>query len=234
MIYVMSDLHGCYKEYLEALECIGFSDEDQLYVLGDIVDRGEEPIKLLQDMMMRHNVFPLIGNHEYMALTVLNRLSVEISKDNAESCLSEKDIENYYHWVQDGGDVTCNQFQALSREDQQDILEYLEEFTLYEEVQVNGKEYILVHAGLEPFDVHKALETYKIEEIVFKSVDYQNMYFKDKYVVSGHRPTFTIDEDHKGKIIEINNHLAIDCGCVYGYALGVLCLDTLEKWYVEK
>ena len=40
MIYVMSDLHGCYQEYLKALKAIDFQDDDQLFVLGDVVDRG--------------------------------------------------------------------------------------------------------------------------------------------------------------------------------------------------
>lgn len=47
MHYVMSDLHGCYQEYREALEKINFNEQDTLYVLGDVVDRGPEPIKLL-------------------------------------------------------------------------------------------------------------------------------------------------------------------------------------------
>ena len=85
MIYVMSDLHGCYEEYCKALELIDFSSEDTLYVLGDIVDRGKEPIKILQDMMMRDNVYPIIGNHDYMAMSVLRKLTVEITEDNYES-----------------------------------------------------------------------------------------------------------------------------------------------------
>lgn len=51
MYYVMSDLHGCYKEYQKALEMIHFNAQDTLYVLGDVVDRGPEPVKILQDMM---------------------------------------------------------------------------------------------------------------------------------------------------------------------------------------
>lgn len=38
MKYIMSDIHGCYEEYIELLEKIGFSEEDQLYVLGDTVE----------------------------------------------------------------------------------------------------------------------------------------------------------------------------------------------------
>ena len=50
IIYV---IHGCYEQYRLLLEKIRFSDNDKLYVLGDAVDRGPEPIKVLQDMMRR-------------------------------------------------------------------------------------------------------------------------------------------------------------------------------------
>lgn len=233
MIYVMSDLHGCYEEYLQALEAIDFKDSDQLYVLGDIVDRGKEPIKILQDMMMRSNVFPIIGNHEYMAQTVLRKLCVEITEENVQTHLSEADIESCAHWCRDGGDVTLEQFRRLSFEDQQDILDYLDEFTLLEEVRVKDKAFILVHAGLNPFFPEKPIEEYKLEEVIFKAPDYNRVYFEDKYLVSGHKPTVSIDKKQKGRIIEMNHHIAIDCGCVFGLNLGVYCLDTGEKWYIE-
>ena len=56
MNYVISDIHGCYKEYQKLLEKIYFSDTDVLYLMGDMVDRGPEPVKVLQDVMLRSNV----------------------------------------------------------------------------------------------------------------------------------------------------------------------------------
>ena len=44
MIYVMSDLHGQYNAFLKMLELINFTDEDELYILGDIIDRGPNPL----------------------------------------------------------------------------------------------------------------------------------------------------------------------------------------------
>ena len=82
MQYVMSDLHGCYEEYMQALKEINFTDDDILYVDGDVLDRGPEPIRILQDMMMRANVYPLLGNHEFMALQVLRKLGVEITDES--------------------------------------------------------------------------------------------------------------------------------------------------------
>ena len=75
MVYVMSDIHGKYDMYMNMLEKIGFSDDDILYVLGDVVDRGPEPAKILLDMMKRKNVVPLLGNHEAMAYPVLEKLA---------------------------------------------------------------------------------------------------------------------------------------------------------------
>lgn len=46
---------------------IKFSDKDKLFVLGDVVDCGPEPMKVLQDMMMRSNVYPILGNHDYVS-----------------------------------------------------------------------------------------------------------------------------------------------------------------------
>ena len=46
MIYVMSDIHGYFDKFISILERINFSDEDELYILGDVIDRGDKPIEL--------------------------------------------------------------------------------------------------------------------------------------------------------------------------------------------
>lgn len=119
MVYVISDIHGCYEKYQELLQKIAFSEEDELYVLGDVVDRGPEPMKVLQDMMLRPNVYPILGNHDYMALKVLRKMNVEIQEENAESHLTEKDLLDYMYWTQDGGDTTAKGFRRLSKEEKE-------------------------------------------------------------------------------------------------------------------
>ena len=47
MIYAVSDIHGCYDKFLGLLDLIKFSDHDTMYILGDMVDRGKDGIKLL-------------------------------------------------------------------------------------------------------------------------------------------------------------------------------------------
>ena len=234
MHYVMSDIHGCYEEYLEALELIHFSDEDELYIVGDIVDRGKDPIPLLQDLMIRSNVFPILGNHDYMALTVLKKLCVEIVEENVETHVSMEDMMNYYSWVKEGGYTTLKQFQQLSYEEKMDIIAYLEEFLICEEVHVNNETYILAHAGISNFEEKKRIYDYSFIDLIFTACDYTKPYYQDAYFVSGHTPTFKIDASYKGKIYEKNNHIALDCGCIYGLNLGVYCLDTKKAYYVKK
>ena len=74
MRYIVSDIHGCYEEFMELMEKISFSDEDELYVLGDAMDRGPEPIRVLQELMCRPNAFYIMGNHDLMFLTVIHTL----------------------------------------------------------------------------------------------------------------------------------------------------------------
>ena len=56
MNYVVSDIHGYYDKYTSLLSFIRFSDNDKLYILGDVIDRGPDGLKLLQDIMERPNV----------------------------------------------------------------------------------------------------------------------------------------------------------------------------------
>lgn len=48
MTYVMSDLHGMYDRFIAMLEKIDFSDSDELFIIGDIIDRGERPVDILE------------------------------------------------------------------------------------------------------------------------------------------------------------------------------------------
>ncbi|MBR6518940.1 MAG: metallophosphoesterase, partial [Oscillospiraceae bacterium] len=49
MIYVMSDLHGCYDKYIFMIKKIELKAEDALYILGDILDRGPNGFKIALD-----------------------------------------------------------------------------------------------------------------------------------------------------------------------------------------
>lgn len=231
MIYIMSDLHGCYQTFLEALHQIHFSDDDTLYILGDVIDRGSESIPLLQDMSMRWNVIPLLGNHEYMALQVLERFCVEIKEDNYDSHLTSDDLKAYLHWMENGGDTTLNAFLQLDKEERFAIIDYLNEFTLYETLRYQNQNYLLVHAGLCPYDPQKSFDDYQPYELLFQS---QEVYDLPYTMICGHTPTFAYGKEYENKIFQKDNYINIDCGLVYGRKLAVYCLDSNQVIYIDK
>jgi serine/threonine protein phosphatase 1 len=229
MNYVISDIHGHYEEYLKLLKQVNFKESDNLYVLGDVVDRGPEPVKVLQDMMMRVNVFPLLGNHDYFAM----RFLMAMQKPKGISGLPAQEQQELKIWIQDGGAVTAKQIMELDEEEREDLLDYMEEFLLYAQVKAGRNRYVLVHAGLDHFSPDRALEDYHYSELIYREPDYDQVYFKDQILVTGHRPTFKIDEKYRGMIMEKNNHVAIDCGAAYGERLGAYCLETGKQYYVD-
>ncbi len=233
MIYVTADIHGCYEEFLQLLDKINFTDEDEMYILGDMVDKGPDPIKLVQDLMARPNVYPILGNHDFAVITVLRKFNIEITEENVEKHLTADDMQSYMHWLADGGPTTAKQFTALDGEEREEVLEYLEDCALYEEVQVDGRSYILVHAGLNNFEKDKPLEAYGLADLTLYRPDYGQRYYEDKFVVTGHTPTFKIREDGEALVYEENGHIAIDCGCIYGCKLAAYCLDTQTAYYVD-
>lgn len=231
--YCMSDIHGEYERYITLLKNINFKDSDTLYVLGDVIDRGSNGIKILQDMMMRPNVIPLIGNHEYMAINCLLFLMTKITEESVSN-LNENIIQGLLEWQNVGGQSTIDEFHRLSQEEREYIIEYLEEFSLYEEVTCNGKKFVLVHAGLDNFSENRPLNDYNLHEVLFHSPNYSRFYFKDKYLVTGHLPTCAIENNPKPNYIyKANNHIAIDCGCSFNGRLGAICLDTGDEFYSE-
>lgn len=235
MIYCISDLHGDYIRYTTMLKMIDFSEDDTLYILGDILDRGNEGMKILLDMMLRPNVYPILGNHEYMAMQTLKWLSDDITEETLANLSSDK-IEGINEWLNVGGMTTIDEFRKLSEEEKEMVLEYLEEFSLYEEVTVEGKDFVLVHAGIDNFSPEKDMEEYELYELIFNKPDYSKVYYKDKYLVTGHTPTRFIHDEIDGHsrntVFFGNNHIAIDCGCGYDGLLGAICLDTFEDFYV--
>ena len=147
MIYVMSDIHGEYEKYEAMLKQIHFSDQDTLYVLGDVIDRGRDGLKTMLDMMQRPNVIALIGNHEWMAARCLPWLQREITEEFLRQ-LQEEKIQALSLWLNNGAMTTIAEFQRLSDSQRTAVLDYMMDLIPYAIVLVDDRRYLLVHAGL--------------------------------------------------------------------------------------
>lgn len=235
MRYIVADIHGCYHQYQMLLEKIQFSEKDKLYVLGDVVDRGPEPIKVLQDMMKRRNVIFILGNHDFIMYTFMKKMSVEITEDNYDKHLTTDLLLDYNLWLQDGGRVTVEQFNKLSYSEKMDMLDYIAGASLYEVIENNGKEYRLVHAGLSNFAPDKAMDEYDLYDFLEERTDYTKRYYPEEniFLVTGHTPTVFIEDWGKTKVYMKNGHIALDCACVGGGKLAAFCIETEEVIYVD-
>ena len=233
--YVIGDIHGEYDLFLQLLDKIKLRDQDTLYLMGDVLDRGPHPLKALLKLMEMPNAFCLLGNHEWMALECLPFLMEEITEEAAER-LGEKQIKALASWMQNGCGTTLEEFRKLDRETQEEVLDYLKDLLLYAEVEAGGKRFFLVHAGLNDYAPQKPIEAYSLFDLIWKRADYSRRIIPDKTLVSGHTPTQTITENPRpGFVYRGNGHLAVDCGAGFtGGRLAAVCLESGEEFYAEK
>ena len=239
--YVMSDVHGLKEKYDRMLQELPLKDEDTLYVLGDVIDRGRDGILILQDIMNRKNVHMILGNHEYMMIRYY-----EAELEGKYELYEKLCIEN--QWEKNGCAPTKMQFERLSRKKQLEILAFLKALPIaYENVVVNDQHYYLVHAcpgniiGKEILYREDAKDTnFDVEHFVWDRILQPMELFDDRCVIIGHSPTMMMQDCHPYQIytyeapIEKAGLIDIDCGCAANCSasrLGVFCLDDRSVTY---
>lgn len=235
MTFVMSDIHGEYQKYLKMLEKINFQDNnnDTLYILGDTIDRGPQSAELLIDVFSRKNVIPLMGNHELMAIPMLEILLSDISEKEFQNRISYTAIYGLLNWKMNGGNSTCNSFSKINSTERLRLLSELKKLPLFKTLEVNGNRFVLVHSGINNFEESKPLESYTAEDFVFARPDFNKRYYSDSktYVVFGHTPTNTVIGEPR--IFKGSGNICIDCGATFENGkLGCLALETMEEFYV--
>ena len=139
MKYVISDVHGYLDRMFDVLRIAEFDwDKDELYVLGDMIDRGPQTAEALHWSVEEapDNVHFLLGNHEDMACRALTAV---------EDILS---IESYIYedpWSWNGGYNTLTNCRELYGSDWcHKAANWIRNLPLY--FIVDDK--LLVHAGL--------------------------------------------------------------------------------------
>ena len=227
VVYVVSDLHGCYDKYMKLLERLHMTSDDSLYILGDIVDRGSGGMKIVLDLINRKNVFSYRGNHDHNAQIMLRNFAIA-----NDGCFADGLEETFRLWLSDGGSPTYEEFLKLDESKQQAALSYLNSLPLFEELTIGGQKFFLAHTVPEKSKMLN-IDSCRISDFIMGEPEYEKMYFEDMLIVTGHTPTGFIDPEYTGQIWKGNNHIAIDCGAVFCNPLGCICLDTMEEIYVE-
>jgi serine/threonine protein phosphatase 1 len=213
MLYIVSDIHGEYDKFIEMLKLIQFNPFDEMYILGDVVDRGGESIKLLQYIMNQSNMHMLLGNHEEMML----------------GWIKHNDYGLFHCWLNNGGQSTYSQFYALPKDQQESIIQYLSKLPLYKIID----SYILVHAGIET-EIKNFMFNQDKEFMLWAREEFINQNNTSDYtIIFGHTPTGFMSNNRPMKIWYDNKKVGIDCGaCFEGGQLGCLRLDDMKEFYV--
>ena len=139
--YVISDIHGQYETFQKMLELIDFKEEDKLYVLGDVIDRGPDGIKLLIQLFKMPNVELFLGNHELLMLDALQNEDDAIRKDR-------KDTDDIDLWLDpcNGGSVTFQAYKELTVAEKTAISNRLKSSLIAKVVRVGKHTYHLSHS----------------------------------------------------------------------------------------
>ena len=211
--YAISDIHGCAKTFKALLQKVAFSKQDELYILGDLIDRGPDSkgvIDHIFDLQEKgYTVQCLRGNHEQMLLDCFEPTA------------------NPRRWFFNGGEATLDSFDAqYPQYIDEKYLQFLEELPYYLEVD----NYILVHAGLNfdmpnPFDAKHSLMWIRNW---YNDLNYS--WLGDRIIIHGHTPQKQpIIKKSLSKLDDLPI-LCIDSGCpfkVEGY--GHLCAFEMTE-----
>lgn len=235
MIYVSADLHGCkVSDFHILLKQADFRDDDFLFILGDVIDRGEYGAELLLWLTQQPNMELILGNHEALMLAC-SFLFDEVSEQSLDA-LSVNEISLVQDWINNGGAPTLKRLHRMLKENPESvygILDYLREAPLFEELDVNGREFILVHAGLGNYRENRPLTDYLPGELLVDRPSLDTRYAPGKRVILGHTPTFLFGKEYQGKAIHTDSWSCIDVGVSFGHAPMLLRLDDMKEFYLH-
>lgn len=208
MIYVCSDIHGRLDRYKRALSYIKSNDE--LYILGDVIDRHPSGVDILLDLVNRNNIHFILGNHELMMLDYL--------------LWSSTYYGNAWVTVNNGGIETLQKFMGLDKDRQTQILSFLFGSPLFMRVTVNDRQFYLAHGSYQ--EKYKRRGSAKLSDIVIFE-DIHNIvwqspfdiekpqstdrYSKDETYILGHR--YVQIMGCNSPVILNDNIYDIDGGC---------------------
>ncbi len=142
-IYVTSDAHGHVRALDRALELAALGVDDELYVLGDMVDRGPDPIGVINLVRSIPGAHVLMGNHERMLLDVLTATG---------------EIDGFV-WAMNGGSTTAEGLDHLAPDTCRELVDWIGQLPLFEVVSCAGRSWILVHAGIDALEARGFLAT---------------------------------------------------------------------------
>ena len=230
MIYVASNLYGRLDKYEKLVKKINLKDNDILYILGNIVDFGEESIELVNELSAQYNVYSVLGEHDYKAYLLLSEFDRILREGGAPSVSFSKEM---IAWAQDGGQATLEAFKSADADSKEAFLDYLSDLPVFEEVTLrNGKEFVLTCRGIDDFDKDTDLYDYELDAFMNGYIDIDKTYYDNKTMVVGYLDYEHTPAGRAGKVTAKSNNIALACDMSENDDVVCICLDTNDEYYV--
>jgi serine/threonine protein phosphatase 1 len=228
---VISDIHGCYEQFVELLQLIRYTPrEDQLIILGDLVDRGPNSLKVVEYVMtlaQEDHVIVLRGNHDQRFVEVMgNEQSAEDGKFFKHGGLELLDSYCVETEGQPNESRLAHAKKFISANYEQHLT-FLANVPLYHE----DYNHIYVHAGLNPNFINWREQPERDFMYIKDPFIYQPTVV-NKPVVFGH--TNTKDIHGSADIWFGGDKIGIDGGCAYGMQLNALEIKDTGEYQTYK
>ncbi len=230
MLFI-SDIHGDYSGFKSILDKVSFAKDDYLFIIGDIIEKGDENLLLLDYIMYLidegYKVYPISGNCDTviykMIPPVTNDLLLEYALIKKHSIINE--FANRLN-ISIMPDTDFNNICEIFQKNFKKYYDFL--MNLPHIIKINNK-IILVHGGI--------VDINNVGEEVYSLMKMDNFYFEspkqDKLMIVGHYPTINYQLKYPdiNPIIDLEkNIISIDGGNVvvpWGQ-LNMLVIDNIN------
>ena len=99
-VYAIGDVQGCWRELKALLKKLRFRDSDELWLAGDLINRGPDSLKVLRKLRaMDQQIHIVLGNHDLHFLAIVFGGHNAGAKDTFAELLGADDVEDLAHWL---------------------------------------------------------------------------------------------------------------------------------------
>jgi len=139
--YVCGDIHGQAEAFAQVLVQSGFDlVNDQLIVLGDIVDGGANTFEVLELLLTIENLILIKGNHDNWAIRHI-RGGIQYDPDS---------YSEFQTWYQQGGKATIDSYKKHGFDMASIPITHQTIFNRMVPYYIDDKNRLFVHGGFDP------------------------------------------------------------------------------------
>jgi serine/threonine protein phosphatase 1 len=190
------------------LDAVAPSAEDLIVTLGDYIDRGPDSRGVIERLVQLEGecqLRPLLGNHEVLFLSALDR------------------PEEFHFWLACGGQATLASYGGAVENVPAEHVDFLRNCLRFFETE----DFFFVHAN---YEARLPLDRQPDEVLYWKHLLYgvPPRHASGKTAVVGHTP------QSSGQVLNLGHLLCLDTYCFGDGRLTALDLNTGETWQADK